>query len=173
MATSKSSKPKTTSSRPAARSAPARARSAAAAEGQAQNCAVINPYALAELVAGQSIPWNDLPDPQRVLEQVLATPYEELFDPKFGGPLYVGMTLDADLKLVPQRSPLLDLQPRGEGNDAVGGGLESIDQYATLAELAKAGVLKSILDWPILCADLSRAARLQVTLQLPPALRDL
>jgi hypothetical protein len=173
MATSKTSKSKTASSRPPARSASARARTAAASGGQGQNCAVINPYALAELVAGQPIPWNEVPDAPRVLEKVLATPYEELFDPKFGGPLYIGMALDANLKLVPQRSPLLDLPPRGEGNDATGGGLESVDQYATLAAVARAGALKSILDWPILCADLSRFARLQVVLRLPPALRDL
>ena len=73
MATSKTSKSKTASSRSAARPASARARTAAATGGQGQNCAVINPYALAELVAGQPIPWNELPDPHRVLEQVLAT----------------------------------------------------------------------------------------------------
>ena len=72
MATSKTSKSKTASSRPPARSASARARTAAASGGQGQNCAVINPYALAELVAGQPIPWNEVPDVPRVLEQVLA-----------------------------------------------------------------------------------------------------
>jgi len=165
MATSKAARPAT------AKPASTRSRSAAPADGPGQNCAVINPYALADLVSGQRIPWNDIPDPQRVLEQVLATPYEELFDPKYGGPLYVGVALDKNLKLVPERSPLLDVQPRKEGNDASAGGLENLGQYATLAELAKVAELKSILDWPILCGDLSRASRLQVSLRLPAALR--
>lgn len=179
MATSKTTKSKSAKSKaasaakPTARPAAARSRAIATAEGRGQNCAVINPYALAELVAGQPIAWNELPDPQRVLEQVLATPYEELFDPKFGGPLYVGMTLDKNLKLVPERSPLLDVQPRKDGNDAAAGGLESLDRYTTLAELARLDALESFLDWPILCSDLSRYARLQVALRLPPALRNL
>jgi hypothetical protein len=50
---------------------------------QGQNCAVINPYALAELIAGRKILWKELPDAPRLLEQLLATPYEELFDPKY------------------------------------------------------------------------------------------
>lgn len=78
----------------------ATSRAAASAGKQGQNCAVINPYALADLVSGQHIPWNDIPDPRSVLEQILATPYEELFDPKYGGPLYVGLALDKHLKLV-------------------------------------------------------------------------
>ena len=71
----------------------------------------------------------------------------------------------------PERSPLLDVQPRKEGNDASAGGLENLGRYATLAELAKVAELKSILGWPILCGDLSRASRLQVSLRLPVALR--
>jgi hypothetical protein len=43
-------------------------------ETQGQNCAVINPYALAKLIAEQRIPWNQLPDVPSVLEQLLATP---------------------------------------------------------------------------------------------------
>jgi hypothetical protein len=39
---------------------------------------------------------------------LLGTPYEELFDPKYGGPLYVGLKLDEKLNLVPERSLLLD-----------------------------------------------------------------
>jgi hypothetical protein len=45
-----------------------------ATQGSAQNCAVINPYALAELIAGRKIPWTQLPDPANVLEQLLGTP---------------------------------------------------------------------------------------------------
>ncbi|MEO6800335.1 MAG: C2 family cysteine protease [Rhodanobacter sp.] len=160
--TPKRSTPKTTT-----------ARAASSQGAQGQNCAVINPYALADLISGQPIPWSQIADPARVLEQVLATPYEELFDPKYGGPLYVGLALDKRLNLVRERSPLLDARLPSEGNDARSGGLESLDQYATLADMAKVADLKSILTWPILCGDLSRYSRLQISLELPPALRTL
>ena len=150
-----------------------KSRAAAAAATQGQNCAVINPFALADLVSGQRIPWNDIADAKSVLEQILATPYEELFDPKYGGPLYVGLALDSHLKLVPERSPLLDIQPRRDGDDARPGGLESFGQYQTLADMARLADLKSILEWPILCADLSRYSRVRISLRLPPELRAL
>ena len=150
-----------------------KSRAAAAAATQGQNCAVINPFALADLVSGQRIPWNDIADAKSVLEQILATPYEELFDPKYGGPLYVGLALDSHLKLVPERSPLLDIQPRRDGDDARPGGLESFGQYRTLADMARLADLKSILEWPILCADLSRYSRVRISLRLPPELRAL
>jgi hypothetical protein len=149
------------------------AKTAAVADKQGQNCAVINPYALADLVSGQRIPWNDIPDPQRVLEQILATAYEELFDPKFGGPLYAGLKLTENNELVQERSPLLDVQSRKDGDDTKPGGLESLGQFQTLAELARLEDFKSILNWPVLCGDLSRYARLQISLQLPQQLRTL
>jgi hypothetical protein len=145
----------------------------AAATGQGQNCAVINPYALADLVSGQHIPWNKIPDPQRVLEQVLATPYEELFDPKFGGPLYTGLGLNEKMQLVQVRSPLLDYVPPRDGNDAQLGGLDDLSQFKTLGDLLQRADLKSILEWPIDCFDLSRLTRLEFSLRLPPELRIL
>ena len=145
----------------------------AAGTTQGQNCAVINPYALADLVAGQHIPWKEIPDPQRVLEQVLATPYEELFDPKYGGPLYIGHRLDEKLQLVPERSPLLDYVAPTEGNDAQAGGLDDLSQYRTLGDLMQLVDLKSILEWPIFCFDISRLSRLQVSLRLPEVLRTM
>lgn len=140
---------------------------------QGQNCAVINPYALADLVSGQRIPWDKISDPHSALEQVLATPYEELFDPKYGGPLYIGHMLDKNLALVRARSPLLDYKSPTEANDAEASGLRDISQFATLADLAKVADLKSILNWPIFCGDISRYSRLQISLRLPETLRAL
>ena len=140
---------------------------------QGQNCAVINPYALADLVSGQRIPWDKISDPHSALEQVLATPYEELFDPKYGGPLYIGHMLDKNIALVRARSPLLDYKSPTEANDAETSGLRDISQFATLADLAKVADLKSILDWPIFCGDISRYSRLQISLRLPETLRTL
>jgi hypothetical protein len=148
-------------------------KSSAANREQGQNCAVINPYALAELIAGQKIPWKEIPDVPRVLEQYLATPYEELFDPKFDGPLYTGLQLDNNLRLVPQRSPLFDLEPLDETNDLELGGLADLSQYETLHKALEHRDLKTLLDWRILCFDVSRFSRLHVTLRLPDTLRTL
>jgi hypothetical protein len=83
----------------------------------AQNSAVINPYALAELIAGRRLQWKQMSHPTQVLEDLLQTPYEELFDPKFQGPLYVGLQLNEKLQLEPVRSPLLDLELQLDTND--------------------------------------------------------
>ena len=40
----------------------------------AQNCGVINPYALAELVAGRRIAWKQIDDRRQLLEELLQTP---------------------------------------------------------------------------------------------------
>jgi hypothetical protein len=142
-------------------------------QAQGQNCAVINPYALAELVAGEKILWQEVPDVPRLLEQLLATPYDELFDPKFGGPLYIGHRLNERFQLVRERSPLLDVVAPTKGTDRENGGLADLSQYATLRDLAKHVDLTSVLDWPIHCFDLTRISRLQISLQLPPELRTL
>ena len=141
-------------------------------QGQGQNCAVINPYALAELIAGRKIPWKDLPDAPRVLEQLLATPYEELFDPKYGGPLYIGLRMDEHRRLVRERSPLLDIVAPTKGNDLDLGGIADLSQYATLQDALKHVDLTKLLNWPILCFDVSRLSRLQVSLRLPDTLRN-
>jgi calpain family cysteine protease len=141
-------------------------------ETQGQNCAVINPFALAELIAGRKIPWKDLPDVPRVLEQLLATPYEELFDPKYGGPLYIGLRLDGG-KLVPERSPLLDYKQPESGNDADSGGVSKLSELSTLRSVMQNADFKSIIDWPIHCIDFSKLSRLQVVLRIPPELRTM
>lgn len=137
-----------------------------------QNSAVINPYALAELIAGRRISWKELSDAPRVLEQLLATPYEELFDPKYGGPLYIGHRLDERLRLVRERSPLLDIEVPTKGNDLQLGGMADLSQYETLRHVLEHADLKTLLDWPILCFDVSRLSRLEVSLRLPDALRN-
>jgi hypothetical protein len=142
-------------------------------QGGGQNSAVINPYALAELVAGRKIPWKDLPDPTSILEQLLGTPYEELFDPKYSVPLYIGTRLDENFNLVPERSPLLDITAPTEGNDATIGGLTEIGQFATLGDLIKNGNFADIIKWPIACVDLSRISKVSISLQLPQTLRNL
>jgi hypothetical protein len=83
----------------------------------AQQSAVINPYALAELLAGRRIDWKAVKDRPQLLESILQTPYQELFDPRFGGPLYTGLRLNKNLQLERVRSPMLDDQPKREDNN--------------------------------------------------------
>ena len=42
-----------------------------------------NPYALAEIVLGHPIDWTKVDDRPALLEKVLHTPYEQLFDPQY------------------------------------------------------------------------------------------
>ncbi|HMH14859.1 MAG TPA: C2 family cysteine protease [Edaphobacter sp.] len=144
-----------------------------ATNGQGQNCAVINPYALAELIAGRKISWKDLPDAPSMLEQILGTPYNQLFDPKYGGPLYTGLSLDKNLKLVPVRSPLLDLVEPTEGNDTQTNSLIDLGQYTTLRQAMENKQLTSIIDWPITCFNLANLSQFSVSLKLPEALHTL
>jgi len=139
---------------------------------QGQNCAVINPYALAELIAGRKIPWKTLPDVPSVLEQLLATPYEELFDPKYGGPLYIGTRLDEKLNLIPERSPLLDFVAPDKGSDIDVAGVADLSQYTTLRQALDHPDFARVIDWPILCFDLSRLSQVRVALRLPDTLRN-
>jgi len=82
-----------------------------------QRSAVINPYALAELVAGRRIPWKSITDARGMLEELLQTPYEELFDPKYDSPLYLGFHLNEELRLEPAPAPARDAAAETAGND--------------------------------------------------------
>jgi hypothetical protein len=104
-------------------------------EEAARNSAVINPYALAELVAGRRIPWKRLSDAPQVLADILQTPYEELFDPIHRGPLYIGHRLDENLNLVRERSPLLDVEIDLNVNDLEDPVVLEHGEIKTLADL--------------------------------------
>ncbi|MFM2119875.1 MAG: hypothetical protein RL722_1343 [Pseudomonadota bacterium] len=132
--------------------------------------AAINPYALASLVQGQAIDWRCVEDKPRMLERILGAPYEELFDPRFGGPLYTGQSLGAD-GLVPARSPLLDVRPPSAVNDVETQALGDLSGVATLADLlGRLGVQKpeQVLlrraDWP-------HAGRIELSLAVPEPAR--
>jgi len=60
---------------------------------------ITNPYALAETIAGRRIRWETVKQPERLLEEILQTPYMELFDPKYDSPLFPGASYDAKRKL--------------------------------------------------------------------------
>jgi hypothetical protein len=58
-----------------------------------RNVGAANPRALAELRAGRKIDWSK-EDEKKTLAQLLDMPYEHLFDPKFGSPVFAGVPLD-------------------------------------------------------------------------------
>jgi hypothetical protein len=60
---------------------------------------VVNPYAMAEVIAGRKFDWDQEERPDLILEEILETPYDELFDPQFGSPLYPGLRLREDLTI--------------------------------------------------------------------------
>jgi len=59
---------------------------------------VINPFALVEARLGQRIDWQRIADPKRFVSTVLGFPYEKLFDPKHGSPLYAHAKLHKEGK---------------------------------------------------------------------------
>lgn len=138
---------------------------AAALEGTAQNNAVINPYALAELIAGRKIAWEEIKNAHRVLEDILQTPYEELFDPIYGGPLYTGLKLNSNLELVRERSPLLDVKVKVDVND-LESPLNTFDIHK-LGDLGPRFNTKEVGGIAVERAELVGQRYLQLTLRLP------
>lgn len=132
----------------------------------AQKSGVINPYALAELVADQKIPWPDLPDTPKVLSDILQTPYEELFDPVYKGPLYLGLSLNKS-QLVRERSPLLDVSINLDIND-----LEDIQIFESglikvLADLGPRFNVKDVGSIEVKQAEIIGNRHVQLSLILP------
>ncbi|MBX3080778.1 MAG: hypothetical protein KF716_04030 [Anaerolineae bacterium] len=132
-----------------------------------QNNAVINPYALAELIAGQKINWKELPNPARVLEDILQTPYEELFDPKFEGPLYTGLRLNEKMQLERVRSALLDVSVMPYASDLDDTTMTFTYDIKKLGELAPRFKTDSVGDIAVERADLVGNRYLQLTIKLP------
>jgi hypothetical protein len=127
--------------------------------------AVINPYALAEVVSGRRIKWKEVKDAPRLLEAILQTPYEELFDPKHEGPLYVGFRLDKRLKLVPARSPLLDVEVTVAAND-LEMPVDSIAMIEHLADLGPRYKVEDVGSIPVLRAAVD-GNQMHLVLRLP------
>lgn len=132
----------------------------------AQNSAVINPYALAELVAGRRIPWKQIPNVPQMLEDVLQTPYEELFDPKYEGPLYIGVRLNEKLQLERTRSPLLDVEVKVDVND-LEYPLENYLQIKRLSDLGKHFNTEDVGSIEVRRAEALSQRYLLLTLRLP------
>lgn len=130
-----------------------------------QNNAVINPYALAELIAGRKLNWKEMPDTRRMLEDILQTPYEELFDPIYEGPLYTGLQLNRNMQLEPVRSPLLDIEVRLDINDFEQP-IDALD-IRTLADLGPRFNTEDIGKIEVQHAEMEGSRYLRLMLRLP------
>lgn len=55
---------------------------------------VVNPFALAEVRLGRRVNWTTVGNRPQLLEDTLEFPYDKLFDPATGSPLYPGMEVE-------------------------------------------------------------------------------
>ena len=72
---------------------------------------VINPYTLVEFRLRRAIDWNSVANPRLLLKTVLDMPYEKLFDPQFGSPLFRGYRYDIRQKAIVRDPPSPTLRP--------------------------------------------------------------
>ncbi len=127
---------------------------------------VINPFALAEQVAGRKLVWADDAANRRILETVLETPYEELFDPIHEGPLYMGLGLNAEGELIRKRPRMLDVTLDLQRSDA-----ELPDPQAenltTLKDLSRSFDVKDLSNLRISKVEPRAGSTLSMTVRLP------
>lgn len=134
-------------------------------EPMATSSAVINPYALAEVVSGRRINWKEVKDTPRLLEVILQTPYEELFDPKYGGPLYFGFRINNELQLEPARTSLLDIKINTDAND-LDVPLNTVAAIERLADLGPRYRVNEVASIPVQRAEVV-GNQLRLVLRLP------
>ncbi len=133
----------------------------------AQKNGVINPYALAEVVSGRRIQWCEVQNVPRLLEDILNTPYEELFDPKFEGPLYLGLKLNKAKTLERFHSPLLDIQVRTDINDLEVPIEHLMTQVSRLGDLGKRYQVDDIAKLEVSRIELCNPFQIALTIRLP------
>ena len=133
----------------------------------AQKNGVINPYALAEYISGRKIPWKRVENVPQMLESILQTPYEELFDPKFEGPLYMGLKLNKKGTLERIRSPLLDVELK-IGQSDLDMPLENLDSnIKVLGDLGERYKVDNIADLEIHRLELCNPYQIALSIKLP------
>ena len=132
----------------------------------ASKTAVINPFALAEYVTGRSIDWKSMDNIPAFLEAVLQTPYHELFDPKFDGPLYFGFKVSNSGRLERHRSEIFNVKMELRGND-LEMPIETISSVKKLGDLAQHFRLDDIADLKVISAEVSHANALQISIRVP------
>ena len=134
----------------------------------AQNNAVINPYALANLLAGRVIDWSNVEDKPRLLESILQHPYDELFDPKYGGPLYLGFAYEKG-RLVRTDVPALHSEIVLPSSDVESADLSDVH---VLADLGRQFHTKDVGAIPVRRVTSDGGPYVTVELSLPAELKD-
>lgn len=124
----------------------------------------INPRALVEAVLGRTIDWADTKSSQLIVD-TLKKPYEELFDPKFGSPLYAGLKLSGtslvraslnDIKVVTERDLLTpDLSILKRLQDLKGVGVDDLSNVPVKSAWLTTGRLNLQLTIPALDKSLT------------------
>ena len=133
----------------------------------AQNNGVINPYALAEYVSGRKIPWERLESTPKLLESILQSPYEELFDPKYEGPLYTGLALNSKGTLERVRSPLLDVEVELGVNDLEMPVENLLTEVKFLSDLGPRYNVENVGSLAVHSIDLCDPYRIALTIRIP------
>lgn len=132
----------------------------------AQKNGVINPYALAEYISGRKIDWQTVEDKPELLESILQTPYEELFDPKYDSPLYLGLKLNNSGTLERFHSPLFSVELNVDVND-----LETpIDQLGEVRKLGDLGAryqVQDVADLAVHKIDICNPYLISLTIKVP------
>ncbi|REL33845.1 hypothetical protein DYD21_10600 [Rhodohalobacter sp. SW132] len=98
------------------------------------NTGIVNPFALAELITSKKINWDKVENPKAILETVLQTPYQELFDPKFNSPLFAGLQLKRDFSLEKIAQDDIIIRKVGDGVETEAGNIDSIDNLIKFLE---------------------------------------
>ena len=125
---------------------------------QVPSTGVPSPYALAELVAQRTIDWAAIDNRPALIEELLQTPYEDLFDPTNGSPLYLGQKRSKD-GTISRTRPKLPADTDSAPNID-----ERRDAVTNLAQLVAAIGTKQLADIPVQALGAGRAGRLVVEL---------
>lgn len=127
---------------------------------------VINPYALAEYVSGRKIDWKKVDDIPQLLESTLQTPYQELFDPKFEGPLYLGLKLNKKGNLERFHSPLLNVEIDMDLND-LEMPLEQMSDVKRLGDLGQRFKIEDVSNLAVHKVDICNPFAVTLSIRLP------
>jgi hypothetical protein len=140
-----------------------------------------NPRSLAEAALGRPLDWTCIADERQFVSDVLATPYEELFDPKYDSPVHLGLTVDGKGRVALERPRFLAEDApaaRRDGAHRVAAPVTDLDRFpeVDLTAIRRLADLKdlvggSVEDVPVRALTPSRAGGFSVELGQSPQRR--
>ncbi|WKE66323.1 C2 family cysteine protease [Gallaecimonas kandeliae] len=132
----------------------------------AQKTGVINPYALAEYLSGRKINWQQVENIPELLENILQTPYQELFDPKHEGPLYTGLKLTSKGTLDRFHSPIFSAKVE-MAKDDLDIPIEHLDKVQMLGDLGSRFQVEDVAKIQVQRAELCNPNLITLHIRLP------